>query len=188
MNNIQAKQEESTMKKLIYNRQGKTHYPIKTWELSNGVIVAMYQGERGANPELDFVIKYLAPNKRLRAISHTHWIVDLLIKSFSNNINVSNFVQEWLNLYDTLEPFQSVEERNNYELIHKNYFTENYNISLNQYGTYQVDFLSTIIELFTKCEKQSPNAFMFKGLLTLMKDFCDGKKDFYQIISHSKRV
>lgn len=162
--------------------------PIKTWHLSDGVIVGMYQGERGANPNLDFVIKYLAPNKRLRAISHTHWIVDLIVKSFSNKPEVLRFVDEWINLYDNIEPFESVDERNSYQPFYTEHFSDNYNLLLNQYGTYNIDFLSTIIELFTKCEKQTPNAFMFKNMLMLMKDFCEEKKDFYQIISHSKRV
>jgi hypothetical protein len=187
-NNIQEKSEENIMKKLTFNKKGVTHHPLKSWELSNGTTVAIYQGERGANPDLDFVLKYLAPNKRLRAISHTHWIVDLLIKSFSNNINVDEFIGKWLSLYDQIEPFQSVDERNNYELLYTEEFTSSYDIALNQHGTYRVDFLSTIIELFIKCEKQTPNAFMFKGLLRLMKDFTEGKKDFYQIISYSKRV
>jgi hypothetical protein len=179
---------ENIMKKLTYKRKGIVHQPIKRWKMNDGTIIAMYQGERGVNPDLDFVVKYLAPNKRLRAISHTHWIVDLLVKSFSNNINVEGFVNDWLKLYDSIEPFKSVEERNNYQLLYTEQFSESYDIALNHYGTYKVDFLSTIIELFTKCEKQTPNAFMFKGLLLLMKDFCEGKKDFYQIISHSKRV
>jgi hypothetical protein len=29
---------------------------------------------------------------------------------------------------------------------------------------------------------------MFKNLLNLMKEYCDGTKDFYQVISYSKRV
>jgi hypothetical protein len=45
-----------------------------------------------------------------------------------------------------------------------------------------------LVELFSKCEKQSTGAFMFKNLLQLVKEYCDGKKDFYQIIGYSKRV
>jgi len=29
---------------------------------------------------------------------------------------------------------------------------------------------------------------MFKTLLELVKDYCDGKKDFYQVVGYSKRV
>jgi len=55
-------------------------------------------------------------------------------------------------------------------------------------GAFSVEFLSCMLELFTKCEKQTEGAFMFKNLLTLVKDYCEGKKDYYQIISYSKRV
>jgi hypothetical protein len=55
-------------------------------------------------------------------------------------------------------------------------------------GVYSVEFISTIIELFIRCEKQTPNAFMFKSLLQMMKEFGEGKKDFYQVVGYSKRV
>jgi len=45
-----------------------------------------------------------------------------------------------------------------------------------------------LIELFIKCEKQTPNAFMFKNLLVMVKEFAEDKKDFYQIVFYSKRV
>ena len=55
-------------------------------------------------------------------------------------------------------------------------------------GAFSVEFLSGLIELFIKCEKQTENAFMFRNLLLLIKEYCEDKKDFYQIISYSKRV
>jgi hypothetical protein len=188
MNNIQEKKGEFIMSKLIFNKKGERHEPIKYWTMSDNTLIAMYQGQRGSNPELDFVVKYLSPNKRLRTPSHTHWIVDLIIKANLNNINTLNFVDEWLSKYEIISPFNSIEERANYELQYVDYFVEEYQISLNNIGIYKVDFLSTLIELFIKCEKQSPNAFMFKGLLTLMKEYCEGKKDFYQVVGYSKRV
>ena len=65
---------------LNFNKHGKLHTPITYWELEDGNTVVIYQGSRGANPDLDFIVKYKAPNKRLRAPSHTHWIVDLIAK------------------------------------------------------------------------------------------------------------
>ena len=29
---------------------------------------------------------------------------------------------------------------------------------------------------------------MFRNLLVLVKEYCEGKKDFYQIVGYSKRV
>lgn len=176
------------MKKLSYNRKNVNYTPIKYWELSDGNIVAIYQGNRGENPELDYVVKYLGPGKRLRAPSHTHWIVDLLVKASYNKQYVKGFINEWIGYYDIIEPFKSVEDRNNYSLTYVKHFKDGvYNVLSNN-GEYSIEFLSIMIELFIKCEKQSTGAYMFKSMLILVKEFCENKKDFYQVISHSKRV
>ena len=59
---------------------------------------------------------------------------------------------------------------------------------LNGAGYYTIGTLSSFVELFSICEKQTTGAFMFRGLLILVKEYCEGKKDFYQVVSHSKRV
>lgn len=172
---------------LSFTKDGVRHHPLKSWEISNGGYISIYQGSRGANPELDFIVKYREPKSRLRAPSHTHWIVDLLLKYEHAPDDVNSFIGEWLEIYDRLEPFGSVEARNNYEMIYQEYFSEKY-MGLENLGAFPIDFISNMIELFIRCEKQTPNAFMFKTLLQLVKDYCDGKKDFYQIVSYSKRV
>jgi hypothetical protein len=175
------------MKNLSFNKKGETHYPIKYWTMLNGTLVVIYQGSRGANPDLDFIVKYKEGKKRLRAPSHTHWIVDLIVKSENNKTLVRDLVSDWLNQYDSMKPFESVDERNNYELIIFNTLGDKYD-ELNGPGEYSIEFLTAIIELFIRCEKQTPNAFMFRGLLELFIEFCDGKKDFYQVVGLSKRV
>lgn len=155
--------------------------------MSDGTVIAIYQGFRGENPDLDFIVKYREPGKRLRTPSHTHWIVDLLVKCEYNKEMVQQFVHTMLENYDQMEPFKTVEERNNYELISKNEMDNVYG-ELNGHGYYNMDTLTTFIELFTRCEKQTSGAFMFKTLLQLVLDYCDDKKDFYQIVGHSKRV
>lgn len=175
------------MTKLKFKKVGVEHTPIKYWTTRDGTTVAIYQGNRGSNPELDFVLKYLAPNKRLRAPSHTHWVVDLLIKCENAKPQVLNFVNDWIEHYGLISPFNSLEERANYELRYLQKFDTKYS-ALGMLGEYSTEFLCILMELFIKCEKQNPNAFMFKDLLVLVKDYCDGKKDFYQVISHSKRV
>jgi hypothetical protein len=65
--------------------------------------------------------------------------------------------------------------------------SEKYDV-LNQHGYYSIGTLTTFVELFSLCEKQSTGAFMFRGLLTLVKEYCENKKDFYQIVGYSKRV
>ena len=172
---------------LKFKKNGITHEPINHWLLSDGNYLIIYQGSRGDCPDIDFIVKYKNEKTRLRAPSHTHWIVDLLLKSESSPDRVCQFIKEWIEIYEVAEPFKTKEERNNYQLIYNQYFSENY-WDLDNIGSFSVEFLSGLIELFIKCEKRTENAFMFKNLLSLVKDYCEGKKDFYQIISYSKRV
>ena len=172
---------------LIYTKKGVTFSPLSTYTMLDGTMVAIYQGSRGENPELDFIVKYKETNKRLRTPSHTHWITDLLVKCEYNKVIVGKFIKKVLSLYETTEPFNNTEERNSYEL---NFFKKHlYEFDvLDNHGYYKMDTLVSFIELFTICEKQTKNAYMFKTLLTLVLEYCEGKKDFYQIVSYSKRV
>lgn len=172
---------------LSFKKKGVEHHPIKHWVLLDGNYLMMYQGNRGDNPDLDFIVKYKSQTSRLRAPSHTHWITDLLLKSEHSPDRVCEYVQEWIDIYEVAAPFKTHEERLNYNLIYNDYFTDNFS-DLDNLGSFSVEFLSALIELFIKCEKQTQGAYMFKNLLGLIRDYCQGKKDFYQIVSYSKRV
>lgn len=175
------------MKQLTYNKKGVSHSPLLYWRTDDKTTVAIYQGERGENPELDFIVKYKEDGKRLRMPSHTHWIVDLLVKAEYDKELLLSYVNNLIELYDNTTPFSSVDERNNYELRFINVMNLRYD-DLNNHGYYTISTLTSFIELFSLCEKQTTNAFMFKGLLNLVKEYCEGKKDFYQIVGYSKRV
>jgi hypothetical protein len=175
------------MKELCFNKKGVNYTPLQYWTTDKDTKVAIYQGSRGENPELDFIVKYKEKGKRLRTPSHTHWIVDLLVKAEYNKNLLSSYVSDLISLYDDTTPFKSVEERNKYELSTLDDMESKYWL-LNGHGYYSIKTLTSFVELFSKCEKQSTGAFMFKTLLELVKDYCDGKKDFYQIVGYSKRV
>jgi hypothetical protein len=175
------------MKHLTFNKKGETHKPIKHWKTDNVTEVAIYQGCRGENPNIDFIVKYREEGKRLRTPSHTHWIVDMLVKAEFNKTVLLDYVNDMIKLYDETTPFESVDERNNYTLRQPNLMTSKYNV-LQGHGYYTIGTLTSFIELFSKCEKQSNGAFMFRSLLTLIKEYCEGTKDFYQIVGYSKRV
>jgi hypothetical protein len=175
------------MTSLNYNKGGELHVPIKYWSTDEVTHVGIYQGSRGERPDLDFILKYKQEGKRLRTPSHTHWIVDLLVKAESNKELLLSYVNNLIEIYDNTNPFTSVEERSNYELKYVNIMNLRYN-DLNAHGYYSIGTLTAFIELFSLCEKQSTGAFMFRGLLTLVKEYCEGKKDFYQIVGYSKRV
>jgi hypothetical protein len=175
------------MKELCFNKKGVNYTPLQYWTTDKDTKVAIYQGSRGEYPELDFIVKYKETNKRLRTPSHTHWITDLLVKCEYNKVIVGKFVKKVLSLYETTEPFNNTEERNSYELnFYKKHLYE-FDV-LDNHGYYKMDTLVSFIELFTICEKQTKDAYMFKTLLTLVLEYCEGKKDFYQIVSYSKRV
>jgi len=170
-----------------FRKKGILFNPINHWKLSDGNVVVIYQGSRGANPDLDFIVKYKSPTSRLRAPSHTHWIVDLIAKAQYDKGRVKSYVEDMIKLYDECEPFKTEEERNSYKLQcpTKMWFEH---IMLEDKGYYPLQVLTAFIELFSKCEKQTPEAFMFRNLLVLVKEYCEGKKDFYQIVGYSKRV
>ena len=175
------------MKHLQFKKKGETHSPIKYWRSDIVTEVAIYQGSRGERPDLDFIVKYKEEGKRLRTPSHTHWIVDLLVKAEVNKSILLNYVNDMIELYDNTVPFKSVEERNNYILTQPTLMTSRYSL-LQGHGYYSMGTLTAFIELFSKCEKQATGAFMFRGLLTLIKEYCEDTKDFYQIVGYSKRV
>ena len=175
------------MKQLNYKRKGEVHSPLLYWTTDDRTTIAIYQGVRGENPELDFIVKYKEEGKRLRTPSHTHWIVDLLVKAERDKELLLSYVNNLILIYENSEPFNCVEERDTYELRHNYVMDLRYN-ELNGCGYYSISTLTAFIELFSICEKQTSGAFMFKGLLEMVKEYCQGKKDFYQIVGYSKRV
>ncbi len=116
-----------------FKKNGIVHNPINHWDLTDGNVLLIYQGSRGGNPELDFIVKYKGPGKKLRAPSHTHWIVDLLAKSQHAPDDICEFVNDWIDLYDKIEPFKTKEERENYSFVYNEYFCDEYD-NLNNLG------------------------------------------------------
>ena len=89
------------MKQLNYKRKGEIHSPLLHWTTDDRTTIAIYQGVRGENPELDFIVKYKEEGKRLRTPSHTHWIVDLLVKSEHNKELLLSYVNNLILIYES---------------------------------------------------------------------------------------
>jgi hypothetical protein len=55
---------------------------FKTYRTKDGTLIGLFQGSRGVRPDIDFVIKILVPGteKILIPLTHTFWVVDLLLK------------------------------------------------------------------------------------------------------------
>ena len=88
------------MKQLTYNRKGESHTPRLFWQTDEKTTIAIYQGVRGENPELDFIVKYKEDGKRLRTPSHTHWIVDLLVKAEHSKELLLSYVENLILIYE----------------------------------------------------------------------------------------
>ena len=150
----------------------------------DNTIVAVFQGSRGANPDLDIIIKYRQRGKRLRTPKHLHWAIDLLIKKQHREALTNEFVEFLIALYDQLQPFDSQADRANRlenqiggafngELLER--FQP-----LNEFGEYSVEFTGYILELMGICEKTSdPNAFMFRRVLLAVLD----GRDIFGVVS-----
>lgn len=61
------------MKELCLNKNGVTYTPLKYWILNDDTKIATYQGSRGDNPDLDFIVKYKEQSKRLRLLHSTDY-------------------------------------------------------------------------------------------------------------------
>ena len=173
--------------------EDRRSYPLNSWTMEDGTIVAIYQGFRSSNPDLDFIVKYKEPNKRLRTPSHTHWVVDLVIKGEVLPELTLELVNELLTIYDSVEAFTEVSERDEYELIYPTLLSNPeigyyYYSALDNVGGLSIELILTLVELFSRCEKNNVGAFMFRGMLELCKQYLEGNKDYYQIIGISKRV
>ena len=132
------------MKKLEYKiKNGPRVESVNEFKLSDGPKIAMFQGFRGSYPELDFIVKYKEISNRLRTPSHTHWIVDLLVKAEFNKEMVRDFVQKYLDLYDVMVPFEAQESRNNYQLQYVGGSLTDFQ-GIDGCGYLSVEFLSSI--------------------------------------------
>lgn len=159
---------------------------INEFVLKDGITIQMFQGNRGVRPDLDFRIKQSEPGKRSRTPTHTHWIVDLLLKMEHDKDGVKDFIIFLIDIYNKSTPFKNKKERKNYVLK----YTKRANKKFSQIkgGVHSVEYITAVVELFSICEKQFPGAYMFKGCLDLALAYSKGTKDFFRIIGHTKRV
>lgn len=163
--------------------KGMPKEAFKTYKTKDGTLVGLFQGRRGARPDLDFVIKILIPgsDKVLRPPTHTFWIVDLLLKIPEYKNEVREIVEYYIAYYQRTSPFSSVQERNNYQLETVEEITTRY-AKLEQPYTLSLDYVTMVIELFCKNEKITPGAYMFHNLLVTLKDYIDGNKHYTEVL------
>jgi hypothetical protein len=156
---------------------------FRTYKTKDGTLIGLFQGSRGLNPQLDFVIKILVPgiNKILRPPTHTFWVVDLLLKIPQYRKEAREIVQYYIDYYNQATPFSSIEGRNNYELETVEYIISKYS-RIEQEFTLSLDYVAIVIELFCKNEKINPGAYMFRNLLLSLRDYIDGKLHYTEVL------
>lgn len=156
---------------------------FRTYKTKDGTLIGLFQGSRGVNPQLDFVIKILVPgtNKILRPPTHTFWVVDLLLKIPQYRKEVREIVEYYIEYYNKATPFSSIPERNNYQIETVEYITTKY-IRIEQEFTLSLDYVAIVIELFCKNEKINTGAYMFKNLLLALRDYIDNKLHYTEVL------
>jgi len=173
----------TNLKQMKASVKGMPKEAFKTYKTKDGTLVGLFQGSRGARPDIDFVIKILipGPDKILRPPTHTFWVVDLLLKIPEYRNEVREIVEYYINYYKRTKPFSSVQERNNYKLETVDKITNSYS-HLDQPYTLSLDYVAMVIELFCKNEKITPGAYMFRNLLLTLRDYIDGKKHYTEVL------
>ena len=94
-----------------FKRDGKEYISIKEIKLNDGTIIGVFEGNRGANPDHDILIKYQESGKRLRTPKHIHWVIDLLIKKEHNKKLTLEFMKYLRDMYNKVESFKNKEDR-----------------------------------------------------------------------------
>jgi len=173
----------TSLRQMKASVKGLSKEAFKTYKTKDGTLVGLFQGRRGARPDIDFVIKILIPgsDKILRPPTHTFWVVDLLLKIPEYKNEVREIVEYYIDYYKRTTPFSSVQERNNYQLETVEEITTRY-ARLDQPYTLSLDYVAMVIELFCKNEKITPGAYMFRNLLATLRDYIDGKKHYTEVL------
>lgn len=157
---------------------------IHTYKTEEGTIIAIFQGNRGDNPELDFRVKYLNndPKARPVLIPHVDWVVDLLIKAQKFPNEVKDLLNYFIKFYDNCQPFTSVQERASYVPKSFEKFEKKYSY-VKVPGTLSMGGLAIILELFSICEKQTAGARQFKLQLQMTREYMDGKVNYRNLLN-----
>ena len=159
---------------------------IQTFCLSNGTLVGIFQGKRGSHPDLDFVVRILlgGQEEKMEPPIHTYWVVDLMIKSHYYKNEVRDILDYYIDFYNKCTPFSSQKEREVYKPQTVSHIMGKYG-TLDVSKTLPVDYIALIIELFCLNEKRNKDAYMFKNLLLILKDYVDGKSNYMAVIKAS---
>lgn len=168
----------------MWQYRGPKGPAIHTYITSDGTVIGMFQGSRGARPALDFKVKILLPTPESVPflLPHDEWVVDLLIKAQHHREEIIGLLDYYLWFYDQCRPFASVEERAAYVPATVGQIEGRYgNVVVS--GTMPIGGVALILELFCLCEKQTPDAHQFRQTLLWTKECIGGTRDLKNLLN-----
>lgn len=169
----------------LISRKGIQGVAFRTFVLRDGMVLGLFQGKRGDNPLVDFIVKFLEPGrqKETRTPSHLHWVVDLLLKAETHRNSVASVVEYYRRFWDEAAAFRNVDERDAYTPLTPGKIRQAFG-ELDHHGTYSLEYLSYLLELFAICEKATPRPNkMYPALLDTLLQYFLGERDFYQVLN-----
>ncbi|MGI6756482.1 MAG: hypothetical protein ACOX32_01015 [Bacteroidaceae bacterium] len=160
---------------------------IHTFTTPEGVLIGIFQGSRGTHPDLDFVVKILKPgkNEKLFPPLHSFWVVDLMMKITDYKEEVVKILEYYIDFYENVQPFETIEERANFKFITVEHIAQKYK-HINQHHTLSLSYVCMIIELFCINEKRNEGAYMFYNLLKTLLKYAKDEVDYMTVIQASQ--
>lgn len=168
-----------------YKQKGVEHYPIKTFQVNDKTIIAIYEGSLS---DLDILIKYRQKLKNgkwsnIRTPKHIHWTVDILLKMQTYKDLTTEFLNFFIDIWNNTKPLKSEEERQSLDLEKLLHLSEKEIETfkdLSMKGEYSVRFLILLAKLLMLQEKTNrEDAYMFKKVLDGLKE----GRDLFSILS-----
>ena len=170
--------------------KGNTQFPLKVYVLEDKYILCAYQG---AKSKLDIVIKYrqlvssdLDKWSSLRTPSHTHWLIDVLVKRYKNKKQLRRFIITLIRVWnEKIKPFSTGLDRNqkmkSIESLYSAYININSYKNISNYGFYSIKFLFFLATLLMYQERTNyPDGKIFQSLLKKLSEESD---DLFSIFS-----
>jgi len=168
-----------------FNKNGTHHIPIKTFQVNDSTILAVYKGSLSP---LDILIKYRQKLRdgrwsNIRTPKHIHWVVDILMKMQSYKELTEEFIGFFINVWHETVPLSSEHERSSLDLGAILSLSEKEITKFSQLshkGEYSVKFLILLAKLLMIQEKTNrADAYMFKRVLDGLKE----GKDLFRILA-----
>lgn len=160
---------------------------FSTYITPDNVVIGIFQGNRGGNPQLDFKVRVLFDGVDKRPIlpPHTYWVVDLMLKCGEYANEVREIAHYYQDFYARCIPFRTQQERHNYALQTRDHITRTY-AHIEHQNTLSLDYVAIIIELFCINEKQTAGAYMFRDLLQEIYNYANDASNYIQLLEAAK--